>query len=119
MTALNSLVAAELIAQAENAKTVGDIDPIIAVFEARLANAKSRTHSRKGEPLSAKFIEGKVAKITANLAKVNALKTALAPKPKASKAKAKASEEASLVAFEAKLKALKPAERKAIMALLG
>lgn len=118
MTALNSLVAAELIAQAENAKTVGDIDPIIAVFEARLANAKSRTHSRKGEPLSAKFIEGKVAKITANLAKVNALKTALAPKPKASKAKAtKAETEA--VAFAQKLKALKPAERKAIMALLG
>ena len=116
MKALTSLVAAELIAQAENAKTVGDIDPIIAVFEARLANAKARTHSRKGEPLSAKFIEGKVAKITANLTKVNALKTALTPKPKASKGKA---EDASAVAFAQKLAALKPAERKAIMALLG
>lgn len=117
MTALNSLVAAELITHAENAKTVGDIDPIIAVFEARLANAKSRTHSRKGEALSAKFIEGKVAKITANLTKVKALKTALAPKPKASKAKP--AEDASAVLFAQKLAALKPAERKAIMALLG
>ena len=44
MTALNALLAEQLIAQAETAKTVGDIDPIIAVFEARLANAKSRTH---------------------------------------------------------------------------
>ena len=118
MTALNALLAEQLIAQAETAKTVGDIDPIIAVFEARLANAKSRTHSRKGEPLSAKFIEGKVAKISANLDKVVALKTALAPKPQASKPKSSA-EEASAVAFAAKLNALKPAERKAIMALLG
>ncbi len=117
MTALTSLVAKELIAKAEEAKTVADIDPIIAVFEARLAKAKTTTHSRKGKPLSKAFKDGKVGKITANIAKVNALKTALAPKPKASKAKA--SEEASLVAFEAKLKALKPAERKAIMALLG
>lgn len=116
MTALNNLIAKDLIALAEEAKTVADIDPIIAVFETRLANAKSRTHSRKGEPLSAKFIKGKVEKITANIAKVNALKTALAPKPKASKAK---SAEADAVAFAKKLAALKPAERKAIMALLG
>lgn len=68
--------AQEMLDHCNKATSVGDIQPCVDEFERRLAKAKSRTHSRAGKELSKEFVDGKVAKITKNLASAqNALAT--------------------------------------------
>lgn len=115
MTAFTSLTAADMLAQAETAKTVADIDPIVTEFQRRLERFTVKSADK-----SEVYREKGIANRKANLDKATALRDALAPKRKAKPAKV-AEKPADLenVAFADKFAKLSKKQRAAIIALLG
>lgn len=81
-----NLKAQEIIAGAENAKTVDEVNGYKSEFEFRLAKNKQKL-ADLAEGKNPKGLEEKIKHLTANIAKLEPFAQALAPKAKPSKAK--------------------------------
>jgi len=114
MTKLTNLRASDLLALANAATTVADIDPVVAEFERRLANRAAKataTAGAKGAAANAS-IAGHIA---TNLAHVQGLRTKLV-KPAAPKRTKKAEAADPAFAFLHSLDAKQLAALKAMLA---
>ncbi len=83
-----NLKANEIIAGAENAKTVDEVNGYKSEFEFRLAKNKQKL-ADLAEGKNPKGLEEKIKHLSANIAKLEPFAQALAPKTKSSKPKAK------------------------------
>ena len=83
-----NLKAQEIIAGAENAKTVDEVNGYKSEFEFRLAKNKQKLADLPADK-NPKGVEEKIKHLTNNMAKLEPLAQALAPKTKSSKPKTK------------------------------